>query len=543
MPDNLWQPLLRHAKLFLSICTLIIVQASDTIAEDAKTTPDRMQIVSPRSLPKGACVPQIVVHAVDSNGTLINSFSESVSINGILIDDGDTTNGASLLPSGITADFDQGRLFITPETADAHRISVGASGLEIVSDNVQWSASVQSLPSWLRLLPPIFAIGLAILLKEVNSSLLLATLGGCLIFFAPIDLASAGDMLCQTLVNQIAVPDHASIILFTVLLGAMIGLMNDSGGTHAVVHKLAAYADTRRKGMVLTWLMGLVVFFDDYANTMLIGGAMRPLSDRLKLSREKLAFLIDSTAAPIAGIALVSTWVGFEIDQIASGLTNAGIADDSGQLAGKVFLATIPYRIYPIATLIMVATIAFTGRDFGAMLKAERAAIKTPPQQQSTTESVTSGMSFAIVPVLVLTSLVVICYINDVDSYRLLIIASLVASTIAFILPLMSRRMAFQECVKSWTNGISSMIPAIVVLILAWAVSDICRPDKLDTAGFIVDLTGSSTSPVFLPAIAFLVSGAIAISIGSSFTTMALLIPLVCASDDQPAYRRICCWF
>jgi Na+/H+ antiporter NhaC len=382
------------------------------------------------------------------------------------------------------------------------------------------SGILETLP-WLRLSPPALAVVLAIAFKDVNLALVLATLGGCLLLCG-FDVLLSVNMLCEVLVNQLADPDHASVILFTVLLGAMIGLMNDSGGTNAVVDRMARYANTRKKGQLLTWLLGLVVFFDDYANTMLIGGAMRPLSDRLQISRAKLAFLIDATAAPIAGLAL-SSWTAFEIDQVTAGLAAAGIEGD----AGTVFFATIPFRFYPILAITTVAAIAYTGRDFGPMLRAEEQAQRSVVKPEPSADEADGGnVWFAILPVAMLVLIVLVGYFNDVDAYRLLLLASLGAATAAAVLPVLARKMSITACSASWTRGIGSMIPAVIVLVLAWAVSDVCRPDKLDTAGYIISLVGDAVRPEFLPCISFLAAGAIAVSIGSSFTTMALLVPM-----------------
>ncbi|MEZ6132303.1 MAG: Na+/H+ antiporter NhaC family protein [Planctomycetaceae bacterium] len=382
---------------------------------------------------------------------------------------------------------------------------------------------IQDWP-WLRVSPPIIAIALAIIFREVNFALLLAMFSGCLLLH-DLSWTSSVTTFCDVLVGQVADADHASVILFTVLLGAMIGVMNDSGGTKAVVDRLATFADTRRKGQILTWLAGLVVFFDDYANTMLIGGSMRPLADKLKISRAKLAFLIDATAAPVAGLAL-STWTAFEIGQVQAGLQQAGI-DASAQ---SVFLATIPFRIYPLLAIVAVAAFAICGRDFGPMLKAEQAAadaVESETAETSPEHAQSRGIAlFAVLPIAMLVAVVWNGYSPDVDAYRLLLTASLASATTAAVLPWLFRRMTLAECSSSWVSGITSMIPAIVVLVLAWAISDVCRPGKLDTAGYIVSLIGDSVRPEFLPTVAFAAAGAIAVAIGSSFTTMSLLLPI-----------------
>lgn len=518
-----WRPCERLCQSGILLAVLSgILCATDVLAQDASARLT-MAMEGVDSHPDGAALPSLTLR-VDGPPDQVQKFNETATITGLALRDSGQLQFRSTVIEGR---FQAGVLTITPELAGADYVSVAGSEIVVATRTESWTLPFTHYSAWFRLFPPLLAIGLAIALKDVYSALLLATFGGCLIFHQFTDFASAVNLLCQVLVDQVADPDHASIILFTVLLGAMIGLMNDSGGTRAVVERLSTFADNRRKGQVLTWLMGLIVFFDDYANTMLIGGAMRPLSDKLRISREKLAFLIDTTAAPIAGLALVSTWVGFEIDQVATGLKTVGIANPENSVATSIFLSTIPYRIYPIAALVMVGAVAITGRDYGPMLKAEREAAQRPVATATSEQMATLGsMHFAVWPILTLVGLVVVCYVNGIDSYRLLIIASLVASVVAFLLPLMARKFTFEACSKSWSAGIASMIPAITVLVLAWAVSDVCRPEKLDTAGFIISLVGDSARPEFLPAIAFLVSGAVAVSIGSSFTTMALLIPL-----------------
>lgn len=410
----------------------------------------------------------------------------------------------------------------------------------------------------LRLAPPVVAITLALVLREVNFALIIAIVVGCMLLYigqtpaadgngATTEAASAqlettfdfmggvGEVATQ-FVDQVASAEHASVILFTILLGSMISLMNDSGGTNAVIDRLSRFADSRKKGQVLTWLAGLLVFFDDYANTMLIGGSVRPLTDRLKISRAKLAFLIDATAAPIAGLAL-STWTAFEIDQVQVGLDAAQLTVNSTD----VFLQTIPYRIYPLMAIIFVGVVAFTGRDFGPMLKAENN--WQPPDtavtpHASTTPSARGGsMWTAIIPIAVLImSVIGLLYLDyraspadwwkNVDSYRLLLITSMASSTAAVLSAVTIGGMKLREASESWGRGIMAMIPAIIVLVLAWAINGICGADKLDTAGYIISLIGESVQPEFLPAIAFLAAGGMAVSIGSSFTTMGLLIPL-----------------
>ncbi len=398
------------------------------------------------------------------------------------------------------------------------------------------SSMIQSVP-WLVTLPPILAIVMAIAFHEVNFALLVAVFIGCLLL-NDFGLMSSATQMTHTLVSSIADADHSAVLLFTGLLGAVISLMNATGGTTAVVETLASYADTRRKGQVTTWLAGMVIFFDDYANTLLIGGSMRSLFDRLGISRAKLAFIVDATAATVASVAL-STWTAYEIQQVAAGIQEtqqiaAGLTEQAvNATASSVFFHTIPFRFYPLMTIIAVGVIAFSGKDFGPMWKAERdASLKEREKTVPSSQSVSSSIWYAAIPIMTLVGIVVYGFVKtrpdnqEVDIYRLLLDGSLASMVIATVLPVVTGRLTLVACSESVIDGIKSMLPAMVILILAWSISDVCSANNLDTAGYIVSTVKDSIHLEFLPAAAFLAAGAISVSIGSSYTTMALLLPL-----------------
>jgi Na+/H+ antiporter NhaC len=150
--------------------------------------------------------------------------------------------------------------------------------------------------------------------------------------------------------------------------------MSRSGGTAGIVNLLVKYAKGRRSAQVITWFMGLVIFFDDYANTLLVGNTMRPITDKLKVSREKLSYIVDSTAAPVACLAVISTWVGYEISLIRDASVTNNLLNMDAYI---IFIKSIPYRFYNLYTLGMVFFIAWSGRDFGPMLKAEQRVVET----------------------------------------------------------------------------------------------------------------------------------------------------------------------
>lgn len=232
--------------------------------------------------------------------------------------------------------------------------------------------------------PPLVAIVLAIATRRVVLSLSVAILTGAALLarssLPASETVGSGGWLngfwhsfwSDHLWPAIADWDHQQVFLFSVILGAMVGVIEAVGGMESLARSLMRRVRTRRGGQLLVWGLGLGVFFDDYANTLLLGSTMRSAADRLRFSRAKLAYLVDSTAAPVAGLAVVSTWVATEISLIEKGLVDAGI--DASISPFSLFLATITSRTYAIAALVMVAIIASTGRDFGPMLAAEREA-------------------------------------------------------------------------------------------------------------------------------------------------------------------------
>lgn len=236
-------------------------------------------------------------------------------------------------------------------------------------------------PNALSLLPPVLAILLAIVTRRVFLSLLVAVATGAVILRWPDPFAAAitlgEDLLWARLVNG----DNLRVFAFTMLMGAMIGVMYRTGAMLALVEAITPWARNRRRGQVAGWGLGLFIFFDDYANTLLLGNTLRPVTDKLRLSREKLAYIVDSTAAPVAGLALVSTWVAIEIQFIREGFQSVGLP--AGPDVGfAVFLETIPYRFYPIFALVLVGLVAIMGRDFGPMLTAERRAWRSTPKAE-----------------------------------------------------------------------------------------------------------------------------------------------------------------
>jgi Na+/H+ antiporter NhaC len=408
--------------------------------------------------------------------------------------------------------------------------------------------------SWWSLLPPLVAISLALIFRDVVLSLFVGVwLGATLVadgnaaagFFRVID-TYARDALTDS--------DKMSIILFSILLGGMVGVMSRSGGTHGVVKALEPYATTPRRAQVVTWMMGIAIFFDDYSNTLIVGNTMRPVTDRHHISREKLAYLVDSTAAPVACVALVSTWIGYQVSLVGDALEKAG----SDLNPFGVFLASIPFAFYPIFGLVITFAVAVSGRDWGPMLAAERRAragelIAATSQPLADYES--TGLApdddtpkywwNAAVPVLLVigttlvglyitgresllsdgaASLSLSRIIGASDPFTVLLWASLVGLTSAIVLAVGQRTLNLRQSLEAMINGFKSMLMAFVVLTLAWSLGQVCT--DLATAAYIKGAVGPHVPPGLLPVAIFLVAAAVSFSTGTSWGTMAILTPL-----------------
>ncbi len=415
--------------------------------------------------------------------------------------------------------------------------------------------------SWWSILPPVLAIGLALWTRQVIVALVLGVwMGATLLTGNPFSAAlRVGD---QYLVGALADHDHAAIVLFSTILGGMVGVLSRSGATAGIVGLFRRRVQGRRGGQLATAAMGTLIFFDDYANTLLVGSTMRPLTDRLRLSREKLAWLVDSTAAPVTSVAIISTWIGFEVGLIQDAMAQQG----DGGMAYTFFLRTIPYSFYPLLTLFLVYLVSLTGRDFGPMLRAEERTWRTgkvlavgarpvcdlPSDGAQSTAEGEVGSSraahpvLAVIPILavIVTTALGLYYggqaaakeagiahpglraiLNHADSFQVLMWAAIMGALLAVIVAVGSRRLNLAEAMDGFVDGARSMLIAVVILILAWSLSAVCA--NLDTAGFLVNAANGFLSARILPAVVFVLAAAVSFATGTSWGTMAILMPLV----------------
>ncbi len=396
------------------------------------------------------------------------------------------------------------------------------------------------------LVPPILAITLCMILKEALISLFIAVwVGGTILNGG--NLWAGVNTTASTLVSSVADSWNASIILFFFLVGGLMGMIFFSGGGQAFLESVSKKAHNSKMAQLFSWLGGIVIFIDDYANSAFIGNLFRPLSDKYQVSREKLAYIVDSTAAPVSSIFLISTWIGYQVGIIGDALPETITVSPY-----FLWLSSIPYSFYSIFAILMVGIIAYTGRDYGPMLKAEIRARTTGElwAQDSRPLSGTSELKVAekasLKPInlwLPIVLLVLLSFyfmwstgggseagsfsqaISDADSMFSILLATLISFIIAMIMYIVQKIASVAEIMDSFMNGARMMVYATLILITAWSIGSIC--DELGTAPYIVGVLGGFLSPVILPIITFIVSALVAISTGTSWGTMAIVTPIV----------------
>ncbi len=413
-------------------------------------------------------------------------------------------------------------------------------------------------------LPPLITIVLAIVLRQVIPALGTGILvaGYMLVVVpghgeGPVIVGGLRQALEGFVLHAIGDMDHVKIIVFTFFIGGMVGVIGASGGTAAIVGAVARWASDRRRGQVVTWLAGLLVFFDDYANAMIVGPSMRPVCDRLRISRAKLAYLVDSTAAPVSSIALIGTWIGAEVGFIHDGLraleSQPAFLQDVPLNIGfayNAFLLSIPYRFYPILALVMVLLIALLNRDFGPMLKAEReaqvpdASTEGPSEQgQQKGKAWYAGVPVVLLVVVTLALLFVTGWANvpagegelsglelvqaivsNGDSYNAILYGSLAALVSAAAIALGTGALRLGETVDSATAVMGRMLPTMVVLVLAWSLSSAMQELELGEVAERM-LHALSFDARWLPLLIFITAAVVSFATGTSWGTMGILCP------------------
>ena len=384
---------------------------------------------------------------------------------------------------------------------------------------------------WLSLLPPVIAIVLALLTKEVYSSLFIGLFSGMLIYSF-----SGGGTFISAVANTFdmmnaKIADNAYMIIFLALLWAVVVLVSKSGGSEAYGRWAEKRLKTRRSASFATSLLGVVIFIDDGFNCLTVGTVMRPITDRLRISREKLAYIIDATAAPVCIIAPVSSWA-------------VAVASEVSQTGGfNIFLSTIPYNLYALFTIAMVLFVCWTGRDFGPMKQAEINAQAREPEAEAAenTGKPKGRVVDLVLPILVL----IVCAISGMayvggffrgvpfseaigeNPTAGLTLGAFAGLVTAFLLYIPRRLMTAREFISNMVSGISNIVPPMLILILSWSLGGVCR-QMIGTGEFISGFVSTANLPLgFLPFLIFVVAAAMSFSMGTSWGTFGMLIPIV----------------
>ncbi len=460
----------------------------------------------------------------------------------------------------------------------------------VSQDEFSNSISFRKIPLWLSIVPPLLAIIIALIFKEVIIALFIGIWSGAFIAggyslanIAGI-IASFFRVITEYILGALADSDHLSVILFSMLIGGMVALISKNGGMQGIVNALSKYARSPRSAQFITWLMGIAIFFDDYANTLIVGNTMRSVTDKFKISREKLAYIVDSTAAPVSAIAFITTWIGAELGYIDDGIAKIGLEMDLTPYA--IFLSSLKYSFYPILTIIFILILVYQKKDFGPMHKAEMRARSTgrvssiskdnPDEPDMEDLNPIKGAKMnpwhAIIPVASVILVTIIGLLmtgfesvrselyglangknyeswsaiwNDMgllsngetsfvenlgtvigasNSYVALLWSSFVGVVLALIITTVTKTMKLIDATHWMVTGFKTMMPALMILTLAWALA--ITTDQLHTADYISAALEGNISPILLPAIIFILAAFIAFSTGSSWSTMAILYPI-----------------
>lgn len=443
-------------------------------------------------------------------------------------------------------------------------LSVGIDGSRMVAKGTLSEKNFEQsarLGDWTALVPPLVAVVLAIGLRQVVLALFLAVWLGCSVLADGNPLVGLWSLLSGYLVPVLTDSFNLEILGFTFGLVGMVTVIGRMGGTLGLVNILSRFAKSPRSAQVVTATMGTAVFFDDYANTVVVGTTARGLTDRMRISREKLAYIVDSTSAPIAGVAVISTWIGYEVGLFDSILNEFRHIEGLPSSGYGLFFEILPLRFYCFFTLILVFLSSVLKRDIGPMLKAERRVRGGGPVSPATGEDVTEEMHAlekpgvparwynAVIPVasvLIFILFRILAVGGDaaepglsgfsLDYWRavftrasddismILFSASLLGSALAIGLAVSQKLLTPKEALESYGGGLRSLMEAGSILVLAWVTKGLC--DDLGTGLALVGLIGDSLSVLFLPLVVFLLSGAIAFSTGTSWGTMALVLPV-----------------
>ncbi|MDR5656131.1 Na+/H+ antiporter NhaC family protein [Halodesulfurarchaeum sp. HSR-GB] len=400
----------------------------------------------------------------------------------------------------------------------------------------------------LSLVPPLLAILLAIVTRKAVLSLFLGVWVGGVIYSGGLGVGQTFTWIASALGDSVF---HAQVVIFLLLLGSAVAMIWRIGGSHAVRDWTMNHLDSQRKAGVVAWLLGIAMFFDDYANTAIVGSSVKDVSDRLKISREKLSYIVDSTAAPVSTLG-ISSWVAYQLTMIEEGYAATDLAASEIPDAFEVFLQSIPFNMYAILAIVMVGIVVLSGRDYGEMLGAEHRAATTGlvsregarPMQDVAAElgepDVTNPrlrsffLPIAVLIVVTLGSGLYTGYqpgatlqemFTGGDYAMALIFGSFAMVVSTYLLAWFDGHLTLGESVDVTIDGFSLMLTAVTILVLAWSIGNVAN--DLGTGKYVAGIATQTLSPAVLPAVVLFVTGFVAFSMGSAWAAMSIMTPIV----------------
>ena len=474
--------------------------------------------------------------------------------------DGETPAETPAYPVSVVVD-DATNAYNLAAVADEGDVKGAKSYIDAYADNVQSDKEFKAneakaletirtenrfFGTWWAIFPPLLAIFLALITKEVYSSLFIGIVSGGLLYSGFSFEGTMTHVMKDGFIASIADAYNVGILLFLVLLGSLVAMMNKTGASAAFGRWARDHIKTRIGAQIATIILGMLIFVDDYFNCLTVGSVMRPVTDAKKVSRAKLAYLIDATAAPICIIAPISSWAA----------AVAGFAKGAGAESGfSLFIAAIPYNFYAILTIVAMFAFAFLKFDFGPMKRHESAVSSGEPDLgaiEDATEALTQNergrVIDLVIPVVVLIACCMVGMIysggyfggdnsgdfvkafSDSDASVGLVFGSIAAIVFAVVFYLCRRVITFRDCMDAFPEGFKAMVPAIMILCCAWTLKSMT--DSLGAKVFISDIISGPAAGLwnFLPAIIFVIAIVLAFSTGTSWGTFGILIPIVLAA-------------
>ncbi|ALX50297.1 Na+/H+ antiporter NhaC family protein [Lentibacillus amyloliquefaciens] len=420
----------------------------------------------------------------------------------------------------------------------------------------------------LSLLPPVIAIVLALITRNVIPALFAGVWLGATMMYDWNPFMGLYASFNDFIIPSVGDPWSATVLIYCGLFGVLIAFLQKTGGAHAIANAISKKAKTTKGTLGSTMLFGLIVFFDDYFNALTVGSVMRSVTDKMRISREKLAYVVDSTSAPISLLGPVSTWVVFVMGLIGAQYTELGISESEYM----TYIFTIPFNFYAILSLVLVAIIIFTKWDFGPMAKAEYRARTTgklmrddaaPPSDDEmlnveVAEGYTPKIRNMIVPLVVLIGMIPPLFLwtggypekgfvtafGEADGATSILIAAFVAGIVALLMGMQQKLYTFKESMSLIVSGFRSMVLVYIILALAWSIGDVTT--ELGTAEYLVNFAEQTASPSVIPVLIFFIGAIVAFTTGTSYGTFAIMIPIampIAASMDISMYLAIAAVF